>query len=74
MKKTAYNTYSVYDFACASYLHISATSKAHVKEYLKVTALHCKDYRHLDSVLLSSDEFNVLSKLHEHLYTHLYGS
>lgn len=32
------------------------------------------DYRHLDSVFLSSDEFGVLSKLHEQLYLHLYGS
>lgn len=32
------------------------------------------DYRHLESVLLSSDEFGVLSKFHEQLYSHLYGS
>lgn len=31
-------------------------------------------YRHLESVLLSSDEFYALSKLHEQLYTHLYVS
>ena len=45
MRKKIYNTYSVYDVAHARYLHISATSKAHVKEYLKVTALFldCSD-------------------------------
>lgn len=32
------------------------------------------EYRHLESVLLSADEFVVLSKLHQQLYTHLYGS
>ena len=32
------------------------------------------DYRHLESVFISSDEFGVISKLHEQLYSHLYGS
>ena len=32
MKKSIYKTYSVYDVAHCCYLHISATSKAHVKE------------------------------------------
>lgn len=45
MKKRIYKTYSVYDVAHSYYLHISATSKAHVKEYLKVTGLnlYCSD-------------------------------
>ena len=45
MKKSIYKTYSVYDVAHCCYLHISATSKAHVKEYLKVTGLNynCSD-------------------------------
>lgn len=46
MKKfRIYKTYSVYDFARCSHLHISATSKAHVKVYLKVTGLNldCSD-------------------------------
>ena len=33
-----------------------------------------EDYRHLDSVILSSDDFTALSKLHERLYTTLYGT
>lgn len=41
MKKTRiYKTYSVYDVARNRYLHISATSKYHVKLYLKVTGLN----------------------------------
>lgn len=32
------------------------------------------DYRHLESVILSSEEFDALSKLHEQLYSYLYGS
>lgn len=46
MKKTRnFKTYSVYDVAHCSYLHISATSKVHVKEYLKATGLNldCSD-------------------------------
>lgn len=46
MNKTRhFKTYSVYDVAHSCYLHISATSKAHVKEYLKVTGLNlnCSD-------------------------------
>lgn len=31
------------------------------------------EYRHLESVLLSQDEFNALSKLHDTFYSHLYG-
>lgn len=30
-------------------------------------------YRHLESVLLSEDEFNAISKLHQLFYSHLYG-
>lgn len=47
MRKTSnFKTYSVYDFAHSCYLHISATSKTHVKEYLRATCLniHCSDY------------------------------
>ena len=45
MEKRFYKTYSVYDVAHCCYLHISATSKSHVKEYLKVTGLFldCSD-------------------------------
>ena len=31
-------------------------------------------YRHLNSVMLSSDEFAILSKFHDQLYLHLFGS
>lgn len=46
MSKTRkFKTYSVYDVAHSRFLHISATSKAHVKVYLCVTGLniHCSD-------------------------------
>lgn len=61
------NCSELYDLECALH-HIIAcyVNRSH----------SCKgtDYRHLESVLLSSDEFGVLSKLHEQLYSHLYGS
>lgn len=45
MKKRIYKTYKVYDFAHSCYLHISATSKAHVKQYLRAKGLniYCSD-------------------------------
>lgn len=48
MESTKFNTYSVYDFKLCKNLLISATSKSHVKEYLKVTGLNldCSDDIH----------------------------
>lgn len=45
MESTKYITYSVYDFVRCKNLHISATSKCHVKEYLNFTGLNldCSD-------------------------------
>lgn len=61
----------LYDLECALH-HIIAcyVNRSHSCKGL----VNGVDYRHLDSVFLSSDEFGVLSKLHEQLYLHLYGS
>lgn len=41
MRKTRnFKTYSVYNFAARFHMHITATSKAHVLEYLRVTGLN----------------------------------
>lgn len=58
-----------YDIECALH-HIIAcyVNRSHVCTGLAKGT----EYRHLDSVLLSADEFNALSKLHELFYSHLY--
>lgn len=60
-----------YDLECALHHIISCyVNRSHsCKGLVKGT-----DYRHLESVLLSSDEFAALSKLHQQLYSHLYGT
>lgn len=61
----------LYDLECALH-HIMA---CYVNRSHSCKGLACgTDYRHLESVLLSSDEFVALSKLHKQLYTQLYGS
>ena len=65
------NCSELYDLECALH-HIIAcyVNRSHsCKGLVKGT-----DYRHLESVLLSADEFSALSNLHEQLYSYLYGS
>ena len=65
------NCSAVYDLECALHHIMSCyVNRSHSCNGL----VDGVDYRHLDSVLLSSDEFVALSKLHEQLYSHLYVS
>lgn len=73
MKKITINNLNcseAYDLECALH-HIIAcyVNRSHICKGLAPGT----EYRHLESVLLSADEFGALSKLHEQLYTHLYG-
>lgn len=59
-----------YDIECALH-HIIAcyVNRSHSCKGLA----NGTEYRHLESVLLSEDEFNALAKLHDIFYNKLYG-